>query len=141
MNRTFALLAVASLASGCVVVTDDNDTPPAPVEYAPYVSYADAGCYWDDYNYDFIWWFEADVWDDNGQPDISEVWADVYDARGALVQSFQLFRETSDPAYFFSDWLQYSTALDCYYGGYEVDIVAYDRLGYYDAVAVYPHTW
>lgn len=130
-----AMLLSLAASSACVVVAED---PPPPVNYAPWIDWADSGCYWDDYNGDFIWYFEGDVYDDNGIADVESVWADVYDARGTLVETFRLFNEGG--AYWFSDWLQYSTYLDCYYGGYEVDIVAYDWKEAYGAVTVIPRT-
>ena len=144
MNAKLITAALAlAMASGCVVYTDDDhhDPIPEPVNYTPYVNWADAGCYWDDYNGDFIWYFEAEVWDDDGWTDISAVYADVFDARGELVDSFELYHENPDPDIWFSDWLQYSTALDCYYGGYTVEVIAYDSWDDYDTFSMYPATY
>ncbi|MCB9762892.1 MAG: hypothetical protein H6739_24035 [Alphaproteobacteria bacterium] len=137
-----SLIPLATLLSGCVVVADNDYEEPAPVyNYLPAIGPAASGCYWDDGYRDFIWWFEAEVYDDDGPGDVAEVWADVYDVYGNHIETFRLYRETPDPYYWFSDWLQYSTNLDCYYGGYEIDIVAYDRMDDYDAVTIYPATW
>lgn len=137
MTRIFLAATLLSLSSACVIV--DEDPPAPPPNYAPYIDWADAGCYWDDYNGDFIWYFQGDVFDDNGVGDVESVWADVYDARGTLVETFRLFNEGG--SFWFSDWLQYSTYLDCYYGGYQVDIVAYDWAEAYDVVTVLPATY
>ena len=139
---TLALGAI-SLTTGCVVYTDDHDhqDPPEYVNYTPHVSWAESGCYYDDYNNDFIWWFETEIFDDNGRQDIVAVYADVYSFHGNLVDSFELYNETADPDIWFSDWLQWSTNLDCYNDGYEVDIVAYDSFDTYDAVTIYPYTY
>ena len=132
---------LAALATGCIIV-DDNDAPDVVVvgNAAPYVAYADAGCYWSDWEYDYVWWFEAEVWDDDGYGDIEAVYADIYDARGNWVDTFELYDETNYPELWFSDWLQYYSYMDCSYGGYVVDIVAYDWSGAYDVTSVTPMT-
>lgn len=140
-SDAFLMALTLSLTSGCIVVADDNDPAPRPVNVAPYVNWADAGCYYDSYYNDFIWWFETEVWDDNGAQDVVAVYADVYDARGTFVETFQLFPEGPTPQIWFSDWLQYSTYLDCYYSGYQIDIVAYDSFDAYDAVTIRPATF
>lgn len=138
-------LGALSLTTGCVVYSDDHHhsepDPPAYVNYTPFVSWAESGCYYDDYNNDFVWWFESEVFDDNGRQDIVAVYADVYSRHGNLVDSFELYNETADPDVWFSDWLQWSTNLDCYNDGYEVDFVAYDSFDTFDAVTVYPYTY
>lgn len=144
--RLLTALLATSLTSGCVIYTDDDDndyTPPPQqdVNYAPLIGFAEAGCYWDNYNGDFIWYFDSHVFDDDGWRDIRSVHADVYDAYGDWVDSFELYRETPDPDVWFSDWLQYSTYLDCYYGGYTVDFVAYDQYEAYDIVSTQPYTY
>ena len=60
---------------------------------------------------------------------------------GNYIDGFELYQENPDPDVWFSDWLQYSTYLDCYYGGYQVDIIAYDSYEDYDAVTVIPTTY
>ena len=62
------------------------------------------------------------------------VWADVYDVfRGdILVESFPLY-PTTDAEFWTSEWLGDSVALDPFYNGYVVDVVAYDSL---DAIGV-----
>lgn len=143
--RLITALAALTFASGCVVY--DNDGPrqqpstPTYVNYTPTVAWAEAGCYWDDYNQDFIWWFQTEVFDDNGRQDLIGVYADVYDVYGNYIDGFELYQEDRDPDVWFSDWLQYSTALDCYYGGYEVDIIAYDSYEDTGAVTVIPATY
>ena len=141
--RLLTALAALSLASGCVVYNDNDgpDRDPVYVNYTPTIAWADSGCYWDDYNQDFIWWFEAEVYDDNGRTDLTGVYADIYDPYGNFIDSFELYRETPDPDIWFSDWLQYSTNVDCYYGGYEVDFIAYDTYEDWDVVTVIPQTY
>lgn len=143
--RLITALTALSLASGCVVYDNDGprDQPPAPtyVNYSPGIAWAEAGCYWDDYNQDFIWWFQSEVFDDNGRQDLTGVYADVYDVYGNYIDGFELYQEDRDPDVWFSDWLQYSTYLDCYYGGYQVDIIAYDSYEDYGAVTVIPATY
>lgn len=137
MTRSiFAALAALSFVPGCIVVDDGPDPAPAP-NYAPTISWAEAGCYWDGYYGDFIWYFEADADDPNGVLDVTSMWADVYDeASGAWVDSFELY-PTDDPYIWFSDWLGSSTYLSCGYTGYVVDFWAYDSM---QAEAVYS-TW
>ena len=138
MNRV-ATLALATLGlSGCLVY-EDGGPPPGPVNGAPYVAWADAGCYYDAGYRDDIWYFEADADDPDGALDVVAVYADVYDARGEWADSFELF-PTQDPVYWFSDWLGSSTWLDCGYGGYSVDIVAYDSFDAYDVLTIVPKT-
>jgi hypothetical protein len=125
MTLPTAGLALA-LASGCVVYADDqNHGGPVVVgNSAPYVTGADAYVYYDPYYFDDIWTFEAWVDDPDGVYDVIAVWADVYDGP-VLVESFELY-PTNDPYYWWSDWLGSTTRLDPFWGGYSVDIVAYD---------------
>jgi hypothetical protein len=142
-TMTTAALALAAL-SGCVVVSDDHHEPhpqPAYVNYMPEIAWADSGCYWDDYNHDFIWWFDAGVYDANGRQDIVAVYADVYDYQGHLIDSFELYPEMPDPDEYYSDWLQHTTYLDCYRDDYVVDFVAYDTFDEWDVASVYPSTY
>ncbi len=88
-----------------------------------------------------MWWFDTEVFDDNGRNDIVAVYADVYGPQGNVIDSFELYNETPNPDEWFSDWLQWSTYLDCYYGGYEVDFVAYDVHDAVDVYTVYPATY
>jgi len=146
MHKALALIGLAALTtSGCVVYPSSgggggNTYEPAP-NATPYINWADAGCYYDGYFNDDIWYFQADVDDANGVFDVTAVYADVYDIRtGQWVETFELF-PTSDPYVWFSDWLGSSTYLDCYYGGYEVDIVAYDVYDAYDVLSLAPATY
>ena len=136
MTRSFfAALAALSTLSGCIVV-DDGPGPVEPVytNYSPTISWAEAGCYYDGYYGDYIWYFEADADDANGVYDVVSMWADVYDEpSGAWVDSFELY-PTEDPYVWFSDWLGSSTHLSCGYPNYVVDFWAYDS---YQAEAVY----
>lgn len=135
------LIAPFALASGCAPYYP----PPPSVNYPPRVEWARSACYWDSYNGDYIWWFEAWASDPNGWQDVDQVWADVYDvgrASPVLVDSFELYGyrhgETNQVNAWFSDWLQWSTALSCGYRWYEVDVIAYDRLGEYDVITIIP---
>lgn len=130
------VLPLATLV-GCVVEVGPD---PAPVQnFIPYVDFADSGCYWDNPNRDHVWYFEADVSDGNGAYDVVEVWADVYDGQGFYLESFRLFRETPSPSYWFSDWLQTYSLLDCGWSDYTIDIVAYDALGEFDLTTIRPY--
>ena len=133
------LAMTSALSSGCVIYAVDSDTT-APVSRAPSIEWAEAGCYWDPYYADNIWYFEADVRDPTGVQDVNEVYADVYDNwSGQWVDSFELF--PLDNYTWFSDWLEYSTYLDCYYRDYVVDFVAYDYAGNMDVYSVAPYVY
>ncbi len=156
MNKLIALGVATSFAlTGCVVYSDDYDEPdtvivyedtapppPAPVNVAPVVLAGDAGVYWDDYYYDDVWYFEAEVDDLDSPYDVVSVWADVYDENrgGQYVESFELY-PTDDPYYWYSDWLGSSTYLDPFYDGYTVDIVAYDSYDEFDYVTIWAATY
>ena len=154
MNKLIALAGVAIFGlSGCVVYADDydhdhdvvvvQDTPPPPVlNYSPVVLSADAGVYWDDYYYDDIWYFEAEVDDADSPYDVVSVWADVYDEYrgGVLLESFELY-PTDDPFIWYSDWLGSTTYLDPFYSGYTVDIVAYDTFDDFDYLTLWAATY
>ena len=139
MSRASYTLAAAALAlpalSGCVISVEE----PAPKNYSPRIEYAESGCYWDSFNRDYIWYFEADVNDPDGPYDVVEVWADVFDARGDYLESFRLFRETQYADVWFSDWLQSYSYLDCAWRDYSVDLVAYDSLGQIDQITTLPY--
>jgi len=145
MHKASVLFGLAALAtSGCVVYSDDAPgnvvVGPEP-NFAPYVLGADAGCYYDAAYYDDIWYFEASVDDGNGPLDVTAVYADVYDSyTGQWVETFELY-PTADPYIWFSDWLGSSTYLNCFYRGYEVDIVAYDAYDAFDALTIIPYTY
>ncbi|MBN2798933.1 MAG: hypothetical protein JXX28_07270 [Deltaproteobacteria bacterium] len=144
--RTLIPLVALALTSGCVVYEHDVDPYDAPyhqpVNYAPEVLRADAGVYWDDYNRDDIWYFEAEVEDSNGPRDVVEVWADVYDLYedDLYIESFELY-PTDDPWIWYSDWLGGSTWLDPYYHGYVMDIVAYDSVDQAGSLSIRPATY
>ncbi|TVQ92770.1 MAG: hypothetical protein EA397_06335 [Deltaproteobacteria bacterium] len=146
LNRiTLPALALATIASGCIVYESDyrdqpvRRAPPAVVNYAPEILDADAGCYFDRTYRDDIWVFDAIVDDPNGPEDVIAVWADVYDEwDGSLVESFELFPTQHDPYHWFSDWLGSTTWLICGYDLYTVDIVAYDQLDAIDVLTIMP---
>lgn len=137
MNRAALLFAALAALPGCLVYTDN----PKPVgNYAPYITYADAGCYPDDYYHDFVWYFDADVEDADGANDVAAVYADVYDSwSGEWQDGFELYPEGGVTWY--SAWVGSSTYLDCTYPDYEVDITAEDIYGAIDVVTVIPATW
>jgi len=112
MKITAALLALAAASfSGCVVYTDAPSHP--PVNAAPTILWADAGCYFDTVLRDEVWYFEADADDPNGVLDVTAVYADVYDSRnGQWIETFELF-PTADPYVWYSDRLGSTTRLDC----------------------------
>jgi hypothetical protein len=132
-----ALTACAAFLSlpGCYMVYDDSAPP--PVDTAPYITYADAGCFWDDYYRDDVWYFDADVDDVEGAKDIVAVYVDVYDTwDGAWVDGFDLYYEGGITWY--SAWVGHSTYLSCGYPDYVVDFTAVDSWGDADVVSVYP---
>ncbi len=127
--RSLTLSLAALLASGCFVYTDGpGPNHSAGQNYAPVVEWADASCYWDDYYQDDVWWFEADVIDDNGLDDVIGVYADVYDGTsGEWVDAFELYFDGGNT--WFSSWQGSSTYLDCGYYNYIVDFSAEDTAG------------
>jgi hypothetical protein len=137
MTRLIAAAALfVAVGTGCVYTVEDADRNFAPDIVAPL-----AGCYWSPADNTYIWWFDTFVDDPNGPFDVQEVWADVYDVPygDRLVQSFPLQR-TADADRWYSDWLGWSTQLDCRYDGYVVDIVAYDRADAWGLKTVSPAT-
>ncbi len=134
---------LGALATGCVVYEDDVHVVPAPVvvpaDGPPWVDGADAFVWYDAYTGDFPWTFEAWVGDPMGPYDVVDVWADVWDewAGGIYVGSYQLL-PTSDPAYYAVS-VGY-TGLDPYWGGYTVDVAAYDAQGSYTWITIIPAT-
>lgn len=134
MRTLLTLVALAPLA-GCIVYGSPGPGPNTP----PYFGYADAGCYPDDYYRDFVWWFDADAYDDDGNADVIEVYADVYDGGGRWVDGFPLYWEQGPTWY--SAWVGGSTYLDCTYPGYVVEFTAVDSVGQIDVVSVIPATW
>ena len=139
-------LATAALAAfllpACIVYVEDDGTSSYQVEaptenVAPEIEDAAAGCYWSPAYSDYIWWFEATIWDANGLRDIEVVYADVYEYdSGEWVDSFELYDETNDPMVWYSDWMEYSTWLDCSSGDYFVDVTVFDSDDAYDFTQV-----
>jgi hypothetical protein len=133
--RALPMAAAALALPACYYVHDDG--PPAPVDTAPYITYADAGCYWDDYYRDYVWYFDVDVEDVEGAKDVVAVYADVYDEwDGSWVDGFDLYYEGGVTWY--SAWVGHTTYLDCGYPDYVVDITAVDSWNDADVVSVYP---
>lgn len=144
MTRLIPLALLLAAGTGCIIV--DADGPPprppvVPVNNAPVVYDAVAGCYFDAYNRDDIWYFDATVDDLDGPFDIVSGYADVVDSvTGELIQSFELY-PTDDPYRWFSDWLASTTWLDCTYPFYVVDFVIYDAADAADVLTVVPLTY
>jgi hypothetical protein len=143
---TAPLLALVA-TSGCIVHSHDRYEEPGTViivedNRGPLVHDAYAGVFWDDYYFDDVWTFEAQVDDPDGPYDVIGVWADVYDEYrgGVLVESFELY-PTNDPYFWASDWMGSTTYLDPFYDGYTVDIVAYDSYEDFDWVTVWADTY
>ncbi len=132
-----AVAALAFLAlPGCIVYADEPG--PRPLNDAPEITYADASCGWDDYYWDDVWFFDADVADADG--DVVEVFADVYDAySGQWVDGFPLDWEVGGT--WSSAWVGSSTYLACGYPDYVVDFTAIDSFGASDVVTTYPWVW
>ena len=145
-SRLATLALSALLLPACIVYVEEDGSaefevdPPAE-NVAPTIEDAAAGCYWSPAYKDYIWWFEATIWDANGLRDVEVVYADVYEyGTGEWVDTFELYDETDDPMIWFSDWLEYSTWLDCSYGDYFVDITVFDSEDAYDFTQVLPDT-
>jgi hypothetical protein len=142
MIRALIPALILFATTGCILYTDSDDvrTDPNPdpiINFSPIVLGAEAGCYWDSYYYDDIWYFEAEVDDPDTPYDVVEVWADIYDEwDGSWVDSFELY-PTDDPYLWYSDWLGSSTYLDCFYNYYSVDFVAYDTYEDTDTLTVW----
>lgn len=130
-RSALAILSTLSLA-GCVVYGGGHPSGNGYDE-APYISYADASCYWDDGYGDFVWWFQADV--EDPENNVVSVTTDVYDQyTGQWVDAFELYYDGGNT--WFSAWQGYSTYLDCEYYQYSVDFVAEDASGNMDAVTI-----
>jgi hypothetical protein len=140
MTQPSILLALALpiFSTGCIFIdgTSVSGTDNTPND-SPTIAYADAGCWYDSFEQDYVWWFEADVYDDDGAWDIDEVYADVFDTRNSSwVDSFAL--STWNDITFSADWAETWTNLTCGYGDYEVDFVAYDAWDAYDVYTIVP---
>jgi hypothetical protein len=110
-----------------------------PYNSPPYITYADAGCWWDGSSRDYVWSFDADANDPDGVYDVVQVYADVYDGRNQYVDGFDLYPDDANPQSWYSDWYESSTYLYCGDPGYIVDITAVDSYGDSDVVSVYPY--
>ena len=146
MNFRLTSIAIvpilAAITSGCIIIDGSecfDCVEPAPVvNHAPEIWDGLAGCYYDGYERDDIWYFEATVDDLDGIEDVHSVWADVYDETdGSLVESFELF-PTEQAGVYFSDWLGSTTYLYCGLDIYTVDLVAYDVFDAVDSITLLP---
>ncbi len=139
LRSLLAAIGVLLLAtvSSCYFSTDDGwywwwTDDPELVD-------ADAGCFRDLGT--TYWYFEADVYDYDGPRDIVDVEADVYDTwRGVWVDSFAL-EPTGDAWWWYVEWPEQATNLDCYRRSYEVDFVVTDTWGGWDTLTIVPDTW
>jgi hypothetical protein len=139
MRPTLLSLALIPLTACDVYVDPGPDGGGGgPNNAPPYLTYADAGCWWDGSSRDYIWSFEADANDPDGVYDVVDVYADVYDGRGNYLESFDLYPDDYDPQSWYSDWYESSTYLYCG-DSYVVDITAEDSFGDSDVVSVYPY--
>ncbi len=149
MTRFINILAltVSMLSTGCIVVegsapggngTNAGNNTSTEWNASPIISYADAGCWYDSYEMDYVWSFEADIFDDDGQWEIADVFADVFDTwDNSWTDSFEL--TSWDDYTYTADWAEYQTYLYCGYGDYEVDFVVYDEWDAYDVYTVVPY--
>jgi hypothetical protein len=138
MLRLSPLAAALLAAPACVIY--DTDGPPVARNSAPFFTYADAACGWDDYYRDDVWFFEADVDDYDGPADVVAVYADVYDDyTGEWVDGFELYPEAGIT--WSSAWVGSSTYLECGYPDYVVDFTAYDTFDMTAVTSVYPGMW
>ncbi len=133
-------IALAALLALPACYVYDSDTRPAPINHSPDITWAEAGCFWDNAVYDWVWYFDADVLDPDGSFDVWEVYADVWDLRtNTMVDSFLL--NDFGGGFWSTEWLQYETWLDCSYPDYVVDFVAYDTYESTDIYSVYPYVY
>ena len=123
-SRT-AMAAAAVLTSGCLereVIVDGVDN-------APYVEDAWALCHTSGVA---TWNFAAQVSDPDGAMDIIAVQAEIWDEYAAkdgarMVTALRMYQVTNDPYFWYVEDLPGNHGLDCGYGGYTVDFIAYDR--------------
>lgn len=119
-------LAILPL-TGCIVVTNDP----------PDIRWAEVTCGFDPAYRDWVWTFEAEVYDDDD--DVRFVDAHVYDDwTDEWVDSFAL--EPDRGELWFSAWTQISTALYCG-DPYTIDFVAEDGLRSTDLYTVQIGDW
>jgi len=117
--------------------------PPSDINFAPRVSSAEAGVYWDNRRGEDVWYFDAYVEDADSPFHVSSVHVDVYDdysGSGVPIQSFDLF-PSDEPNAWYSEWSARSTYLDPYYPGYSVEVVAYDSYGAEGFASIVPYTY
>lgn len=126
-------------AAGCTLTYDPWDWPTWIDNWAPDVTDASAGCFWDTHDNRYYWYFDAAVDDLDGLGDIVSVEANVYDdwRGGRWVDGFAL-DPTTDAWDWYTEVPEAATRLDCHYHGYTVEFVVWD---YYDdtgTLSVYP---
>jgi hypothetical protein len=126
--RLFCILLSALLEPACA----------GPVEnHPPKVTWARAVCWPQDEDEVARWRFEAAVTDQDGQADLVEIWADVYDLeRGGYVESVLL--EWYDAFHWETSRDQGETLLDCDHVFYGVRFVAWDTRGQWNVRWVQP---
>jgi len=147
VKKLLALLISAVLGSfaavGCYWTVDGYwDWPVWIDNWSPEVVDADAGCVWDGYLGEDVWYFEAEVDDYDGLGDIVSVEAHVYDDwhGGRWVDGFEL-DPTADRWVWYTEYPEHVTALDCHYRGYTVEFYVWDWWGDVGTLAVWPSTY
>ena len=138
-SSIFVLSAVFSQA--CVVVASDKEETYLEVNEAPYITSADAGCFYDDDFFEDVWYFDANVSDPNSDLDVVAAYFDVYDTwTGELEDTFAL-DATEDLNFWTTEWYESSTNLDCFYDGYVIDVLAFDIYDEFDLITIIPDTY
>ena len=114
-------------ATGCVINANPNDPPS--------ILWAEVTCSYDEPLDDWIWTFDAEVFDRDGADDVRQVEAQVFDDRtGRWVDAFALER-TADPEWWGVSWVEADTALFCG-DRYAIDFIATDWDGATDLYGV-----
>ncbi|MCC6619722.1 MAG: hypothetical protein IT385_00615 [Deltaproteobacteria bacterium] len=145
LTRLIGVALAAMLSSSCYFTTDDGWIWWATDD--PELLDAEAGCFRDvvhtglgEYAVN-TWYFEAEVYDFDGPDDIMSVEAHVYDLwLGRRVGWFEL-DPTTHMGWWYSEWPESMTGLDCYNPDYEVDFIVTDYWGGWDTRTVVPWTW
>jgi len=124
-QKGLAIAAAAVLSTGCL----QQDVHVEGVDNAPLVRDAWAVCHTEGMA---TWNFAAQVADPDGAMDIIAVQAEIWDEYGRedgakFVTALRMFQVTDDPYFWYVEDPPGKHGLDCGYGGYTVDFIAYDR--------------
>ncbi len=118
------LAAAAVVTTGCL----EQDVYVEGVDEAPMVREAWAACHTEGIA---TWNFAATVDDPDGAMDIiavqAEVWDEYADKGPSVVTRLRMFQVSDDPYFWYVEDLPGAHGLDCGYGGYTVDFIAYDH--------------